>query len=180
MTCLRKSKSLTATVTCLVGFTVAMIQLHGWGQDSAANLSTTGQEQKTFPHPNSAANTNATVSFQLKPTAIAPAGAAGSAEVKGTVLMLHLSQLDSGKYDVQAVHSADGTIEKLGTITIADPTSSPSRQANDNKKEASANPESTQVVADASITLARQLAPRDITRVRIAGAGGNAVLDSGP
>jgi hypothetical protein len=167
-----------ATILCLVGLSVAIPQSHAWGQDSTANLSTTAKQDQTLK-PAPPTNTNAPVSFQLKPAPIAPTGAGGSAQASGNTLAVHLRQLGPGKYDVQVVRGPGGTAETLGTITIVDPTSSPSRQATDNKKEASANPESVHVEADASITLPRGLDPREISRVRIAGAGGNTVLDSG-
>jgi hypothetical protein len=84
--------------------------------------------------------------------------------------------LGAGRYDLQLVRRPDGVIEPLGTLTIVDPTLGPSRQANDNKKEASANPESVQIETDAQLKLPSRVKPRDIARVLLLGSGGNAVL----
>jgi hypothetical protein len=125
-------------------------------------------------------NTNAAsapISLKLKPTAIAPSGAGGAAEIRANSIALHLSQLSPGKYELEAVRRSDGTFLKLGVLTIVDATLSPSRQATDNKKEASAHPESVSVETDATVKLPEDLAPSDISRVLLL-VGGNAVLDS--
>jgi hypothetical protein len=149
------------------------------GQDASANLSPAAQPV-SVPQAKETTErgTNAPVSFHLKPTPIAPAGAGGSAEIKGNSLEVHLSQIGPGKYDVRAVGQSDGASRLLGTITIVDPTVSPSRQATDNKKEASANPESVIVETDASISLPGGLARPGLAEVQVLGAGGNVVLDS--
>lgn len=121
-----------------------------------------------------------TLEFQLKPTAIAPAGCVGSARLEGRVLLVHLSQLAPGRYELQAGLKPEGASVKIGLITIVDPTASPSRQATDNKKEASASPESVSVNTDVSVTLPRDLVAHDIESIRVLGPGGNAVLDSHP
>jgi hypothetical protein len=72
---------------------------------------------------------------------------------------------------------SDGLRKKLGTITIIDPTSSPSREATDNKKEASANPTSVRVETDASLTIPRALEAQDVRRILLMDRD-NAVLDS--
>jgi len=118
------------------------------------------------------------VTFQLKPTAVAPMGASGTAVIQARVLSVHLTQLGPGRYQLEAGRHSGGRFERLGAITIVDPTLAPSRQATDNKKEASANPESVSINTDVSITLPAGLGPRDISSVRLLGAGGNAVLDS--
>ena len=115
-------------------------------------------------------------SFQLKPTAIAPAGASGSVQIKGGTISVHLSALNPGAYRLVGVR-ADGVRKSFGVITIADPTSSPSRQSTDNKKEASANPESVQVETDATITLPGDLIVAEVSQVMLF-SGDNAVLES--
>src|SRR5579862_2563407 len=80
------------------------------------------------------------ISLTLKPTAIGPPGATGLVQINDRTALLHVSGLGAGRYDLQLVRRPDGVIEPLGTLTIVDPTLGPSRQANDNKKEASANP----------------------------------------
>jgi len=117
------------------------------------------------------------VAFQLKPTAIAPAGAAGSAELKDGVLSLHLSHIGPGRYVVEGL-SRPGLVPcQLGVIVIADPTSAPDRMANNNKKEASANPESTHLETDVQITLPPELRSLQIANLRLLGPGSNAVLE---
>ena len=120
---------------------------------------------------------NQTLSFELKPTAIAPAGASGSAQLKAGAISVHLSALGPGVYELEAMRRSDGLRQTLGAITIVDPTSSPSRQATDNKKEASANPESVQVVTDASLSIPKGLKVQDVSRILLMNRG-NAVLDS--
>lgn len=115
--------------------------------------------------------------FELKPTAIAPAGASGTVQLHPGTVSLHVSALGPGVYHLDAVRRFGGKKEALGAITIVDPTSSPSRQATDNKKEASANPESVHVETDASITLPRDLLAQDVSRILLM-SGDNAVLDS--
>jgi len=78
---------------------------------------------------------------------------------------------------LHAVRRPDGLKETLGAITIVDPTSSPSRQATDNKREASANPESVRVETDATLTLPEGLKVQDVSRILLM-SGDNAVLDS--
>jgi len=152
---------------------------HAHGQAFSSNLS---PGAKLVPLPQSrasaASRTNAPASFVLKPTPIAPVGAAGSAELKGNTLAVHLNQIGPGKYEVQAVSHSGRTGRLLGTITIVDPTLSPSRQATDNRKEASAHPESVLVTTDASMSLPRDLARRDIAGIQVLSDGGNVVLDS--
>ena len=117
-------------------------------------------------------------SFQLKPTPIADAGTQASVEIKSCSLSMHVNHLGPGKYDV-AIVRPNGIFQHLGTITIVDPAASPDRQANDNKKEASAHPESVRIETDVHITLPASLSLKQITRVVLLGPGGNAVLDSG-
>jgi hypothetical protein len=135
----------------------------------------------------SATNTSTTngqvlnrTSFLLKPTAIAPAGAAGSAEVKPGGISLHLSQLGPGRYDLEGVTHLDGTNERLGTITIVDPTLSPDRQANDNKKEASANPDQVRVETNVEIAVPEKLSAPGFDQILLLNSGGNALLASDP
>jgi len=117
-------------------------------------------------------------SFVLKPTAIAPEGASGSAELKGGKLSFHLSHLEPGKYETVVVSRSRGVPYHLGVIEIIDPTSSPDLQANDNKKEASAHPESAYIVIDAEMVLPSELSSLQISQVRLLGPGGNAVLQA--
>jgi hypothetical protein len=117
------------------------------------------------------------ISFVLKPTAIAPEGASGSAELKGGELSFHLSHLEPGKYETVVVSRSGGVPYRAGVIEIIDPTSSPDRQANDNKKEASAHPESAHMVIDGEMVLPSELSSLQIDRVRVLGPGGNAVLE---
>jgi len=117
------------------------------------------------------------IAFQLKPTAIAPAGAVGSAELKVGVLSLHLSHVGPGKYVVQGLSRPGHVPCQFGVIVIADPTSAPDRVANNNKKEASANPESTHLEIDVQITLPPELRSLEIANLRLLGPGGNAVLE---
>lgn len=123
-------------------------------------------------------NQGPALAFQLKPTAIAPAGAKGTVEVKLGAISIHLSALGQGRYVVRAIRKSDGGAEKIGDINIIDPTLSPSAQANDNKKEASANPDDVSIETDSTMTLPSDLAYHDIARVQVLARGGNAVLDS--
>lgn len=116
------------------------------------------------------------VSVELKPTAIAPHGARGLAQISGRTVSLHVSRLDPGKYDLKLIRRTDEAMEPLGSLTIVDPTLGPSRQANDNKKEASANPESVRIDADVQMKLASEFKPNDWARIVLRGPGGNAVL----
>lgn len=117
-------------------------------------------------------------SVTLKPTSIAPAGTSGTLELKGRTLLLHLSHLNPGHYDLQIVKRSDGTFETLGRFTIADPTLGPDRQTTDNKKEASANPESVSIKTDVQMDLPSELSARDIARILLMSPGANAVLIS--
>jgi hypothetical protein len=135
----------------------------------------------------SATNTSTTngqiinrTSFLLKPTAIASAGAAGRAEVKPGGISLHLSQLGPGRYDLVGVTHFDGTHERLGTITIVDPTLSPDRQANDDKKEASANPDQVRVETDVQIAVPEKISAPGFDQILLLNSGGNALLASDP
>jgi len=120
--------------------------------------------------------TNAVLSFNMKATAIAPAGAAGSGQLKANLLTLHLTRIGPGSYELEAIRRADGTGEKVGTLTIADPTASPDRNATDNKKEASASPDQVRVDTDAQVTLPEEIAKESISRLMLLDRGGNAVL----
>ena len=119
----------------------------------------------------------ASITFVLKPPAIAPEGASGSAELKGGKLSFHLSHLEPGKYETVVVSRSEGVPYRLGVIEIVDPTSSPDRQANDNKKEASAHPESVHIEADVQMVLPSELSSLQIDRLRLLGPGGNAVME---
>jgi hypothetical protein len=132
--------------------------------------------QSTSPAAVTNSADNRTSSFELKPTAIAPAGAVGSAQIKQGSVSVHLSALGPGVYRLDVVCS-DGLRKRLGTITIIDPTSSPSREATDNKKQASANPTSVRVETDASLTIPRALEAQDVRRILLMDRD-NAVLDS--
>lgn len=116
------------------------------------------------------------ISIALKPTAIGPPGAGGVAEIKGRAVSLHIGRLEPGRYQLQLVRRSDGSIKPLGTLTIADPTLGPDRHATDNKKEASANPESVLIETDVQMKLPSPISPHDIARVLVLGPGGNAVL----
>ena len=126
-----------------------------------------------------ASATNRVLSFSLKPTVTAPARAQGSAGIKSSVMSIHLSAVEPGRYEVRAIRRSDGGSEKLGGFSIVDATLSPSRQANENKKEASAHPESVSLETDASVALPPRINVEDISRVQIVGRDGNVVLDSG-
>ena len=117
-----------------------------------------------------------TISFKLKPTAIAPVGAAGSAQIKSRMLAVHLSGLGPGRYDVDAISRPAETRLRLGTLTIVDPTHSPDRQATDNKKEASADPDQVRVDTDVQIKLTGELTPQSLDRLELRDEGGNSVL----
>src|SRR5438045_5836755 len=56
----------------------------------------------------------AAISFVLKPTAVAPEGAAGSAELKGGKLSFHLSHLGPGKYETVLISRPGGVPYRLG------------------------------------------------------------------
>lgn len=124
----------------------------------------------------SSERTNAVLSFNLKATAIAPVGAAGSGQLNANLLTLHLTRLGPGSYELEAIRRPDGTGEKVGTLTIADPTASPDRDATDNKKEASASPEQVRVDTDAQVTLPAEVAKESISRLVLLDRAGNAVL----
>ena len=115
-------------------------------------------------------------SVPLKPTSIAPAGASGVAAVTPHGLRLHVNRLGAGHYDVQIVRRSSSNSEPVGSLTIVDPTLGPSRQANDNKKEASAKPESVRIDTDIQMSVTSVLYPQDIARVLVVGSDGNAVL----
>ena len=172
-------KSSVAIALLLFTLYPATGQLSSGAQEPplAASNTTVAVSSAAEGRTNNAAST-AVVSFVLKPTAIAPSGSSGTAQITTGVLALHLSQLGPGKYTLQAVRRSNGAVEPLGAITIVDPTLSPSRQASDNKKEASANPEAVLVQTDASVSLPKGLLPQEIERVRVLGTGENAVLDS--
>jgi hypothetical protein len=112
----------------------------------------------------------------MKPTAIAPPGANGAVQVNGRTLKLHVAHLGPGTYDLKFVRRSDQLSEPLGTITIEDPTLGPDRQANDNRKEASAHPESALIQSDSQMTLPFELASKEIARFVLLAPGGNAVL----
>jgi hypothetical protein len=155
-----------------------------WGMTAiiVAGQVTAGFAQAALSEPvRNSERTNQAAAFELKPTAIAPSGAKGSARITPDSITMHLSQLGPGVYEVQvAIGRADGDRKKLGRITIVDPTLSPSRQATDNKKEASANPESVMVETDATLSIPSGVSPNKVARVVVLGLGGNAVLDSKP
>ncbi len=121
-------------------------------------------------------DTTAGASVELKPSAIAPKGAAGVVTIKGRSLLLHVSGLGPGRYDLQVIRRPAEMIEPLGSLTIIDPTLGPSRQATDNKKEASANPESVLIQTDVEMKVPSELKRPDIVRIVLLGPGGNAVL----
>jgi hypothetical protein len=116
------------------------------------------------------------VSFKLKPTNTAPELGSGSAEIKSKVLTLHLSGIGTGRYEVEALKGPGEERLRLGTVTIIDPTLSPDRQANDNKKEASAGPEQVRTVTDAQLSLPGELSPQSIQRLELRDHVGNVIL----
>lgn len=152
------------------------------GQATAASPSLNSLSARTLVEPLSTnrdsqpAITNKAAAFQLKPTGIAPAGTGGSAELKGNTLALHLSHLGQGSYELRGVRRAGGVREQLGTFTIVDPTLSPDHQANDNKKEASAEPDQVRVDTEVQVTLPAGAGLQDIRRIEVLDAGGNTVL----
>jgi hypothetical protein len=116
-------------------------------------------------------------SFQLKAAPVAPAQAAGSAELKNGRLSLHLSHLNPGNYLVEGITRPDLLPYRLGMIAVVDPTSTPGRQANDNKKEASAHPESAHLEIDVQMNLPRELSSLRFGHLRLLGPTGNIVLE---
>src|SRR5881394_230792 len=62
--------------------------------------------------------------FELKPGPVAPAGAAGSAQLKPGKLSLHLTHLGPGTYVVEALTHSGDVPYRLGVIEITDPTNS--------------------------------------------------------
>jgi hypothetical protein len=140
-----------------------------------------GERDPLLPSLNSAPTTQETnravVSFKLKPTAIAPFLATGSGELRAGTLMLHLSNLGPGRYELQAVRRPDA-VEHLGMIVIVDPTLAPDRQASDNKKEASVGPHQVHLETEVQMTLPTPMSPRDIGRLVLVDAGGNTVFSA--
>ena len=111
----------------------------------------------------------------LKPTAIAPAGASGTAKLQSGTLSLHLSRLEPGHYRLEAL-GPDGFRRTLGALTIVNPTAAPDRRATDNTKEASANPDQVRMDTEVQIQLS---APATISRLRrlmVVDRGGNTLL----
>jgi hypothetical protein len=137
------------------------------------------ERDAVLPSLNSAPTTqdtnHAAVSFKLKATAIAPFLATGTGELRVGTLALHLSNLGPGRYELQTVRRLGG-VDHLGMIVIVDPTLSPDRQANDNKKEASVGPHQLHLETEVQMTLPTPISPRDIGRLLLVDAGGNAVL----
>lgn len=117
------------------------------------------------------------ISVVLKPTAIGPTAASGLAQIKDHTVLLHVQRLEPGSYAVQLIMRPDDRIKALGILTIVDPTLGPSRQASDNKKEASANPESVLVETDVQMKVPFVLKPQEVARVVVLGPGANAVLE---
>jgi hypothetical protein len=115
-------------------------------------------------------------SVPLKPTSIAPSGASGVAEITHHGLLVHVKRLPPGRYDVQIVRKSISNPEVVGTLTIVDPTLGPSRQANDNKKEASAKPESVRIDTDIQMRVTSEVYPQDTARILVVGSDGNALL----
>lgn len=163
------------TAAWALGF-MALTSCKAFAQDAKPNVSERSVQSTNSVTVTNVA-TNQTLSFELKPTAIAPAAASGSAQLKAGAISVHLSALGPGVYELVAVRRSDGLRETLGAITILAPTSSPSRQATDNKNEASANPELVQVETDASLTIPKGLEVQGVSRIQLM-TGGNAVLDS--
>ncbi|HLH53241.1 MAG TPA: hypothetical protein VKY92_06455 [Verrucomicrobiae bacterium] len=120
--------------------------------------------------------TNAVVSFVFKSTAIAPRGAAGSGQLNGNHLSMHLTQLAPGSYQLQLIHRGDGAAQKVGALTIVDPTAAPDRQATDNKREASAAPDQVRVDTDLQVRLPPGMAAENIGKLELLDTSGNAVL----
>lgn len=114
--------------------------------------------------------------FELKRTVIAPLGAEGSAELKSNLVTLHLTHLQPGRYELKGFQPPYRSYQLLGTIVLVDPTASPDRQANDNKKEASAGPDQVYIQTDTQIALPPDLLTNGITRLELLNAGGNTVL----
>jgi hypothetical protein len=109
----------TATWTFgFMGFICCEVFAHDVNTNAAAPL-----VQSTGLVTNSATPQN--LAFELKPTAIAPAGASGRAQLHQGSISLHVSALGTGVYYLDAVRRSDGIKETLGAITIVDPTSSP-------------------------------------------------------
>jgi hypothetical protein len=111
------------------------------------------------------------VSFRLKPTDIAPELGSGSAEIKSKVLTLHLSDIGTGRYEVEAVKRSGEERLRLGTVTIIDPTHSPDRQ-----EGASAGPEQVRIVTDAQFSLPGELSPQSIQRLELRDQVGTVIL----
>lgn len=176
-----ETRLMITTVVCMIGLCGGRC-LGGSTLYPIADANTSAPP--TFPLHADTRRTNdvpadAGFSVILKPTAIGPAGASGIAQINDHAVAVHVSGLGPGRYDLQLSRRRDDVIQPLGSLTIADPTASPSRQASDNKKEASANPESVQLDADVQIKLPSKLKPRDVARVLLVNSGGNAVLAGG-
>lgn len=120
------------------------------------------------------------ISVLLKPTAIGPIGGSGLLQFKDRTALLHVSRLGPGRYELRATRRRDDIPVLLGVLTIVDPTLSPSRQATDNKKEASANPDSVSIETDVQIKLPAGWDAHDLSQVQVLGPGGNAVLSGEP
>ena len=120
--------------------------------------------------------TNQVVSFKLKPTAIAPLGAGGMAELNANTLSIHLSHMDPGRFELVGVRRHGDLREHLCTVTIVDPTAAPDRQANDNKKEASAGPDQVRIDTEVRVTMPAGVALQDIKQLLFLNPRGNAVL----
>jgi hypothetical protein len=167
----------TSGLTGLFAFSLVMaIEAQEFRQQASESRPETGVQSAANLRPATEVVQKSITAFELKPTAVAPAGASGYALLKGPRMSLHLSQLGPGKYEVVAISRAGRVPYPLGVIAIIDPTSSPSRQANDNKKEASAHPESVSIVTDTELILPTELPP--IAILRVVGQGGNAVLET--
>jgi hypothetical protein len=170
---------LIAATSCVLGLSGQT----GWGAqtlypivESHPSPSVPIRSQTT---PTNAVPADTNVSIVLKPTAIGPTGASGLAQIKNHTVLLQVRRLEPGQYVVQLVMRPDDSIKPLGTFTIIDPTLGPSRQATDNTKEASANPESVVIKTDVQLKVPVALKPQDVARVLVLGPGDNAVL-AGP
>lgn len=170
-----QTRVLIAVVSCALG-----LSRPAWSAQTLYPISESNASAPARVHPETS-TTNAVpavtnISVVLKPTATSPTGASGFAQIKDHTVQLHLRRLEPGRYTMQLIMRPNDRIVAVGIIAIVDPTLGPSRQASDNKKEASTNPESVLVETDVQMKVPFLLKPQEVERVVVLGPGANAVL----
>ncbi len=109
-------------------------------------------------------------------TSAAPQAGGSIDFIGSSTLMVQTRGLQPGTYQILAIRRFDRSPIILGSISVSDPGLQPERQAGESRKEDNNSHQATELKTRTELTLPRDLAPKDITRIVLRNLVGDELL----